>query len=244
MLLEVRGLSINYGAHRALCAIDLKIQKGETVAILGANGAGKSTLLKAIAGMLKPVGGTHVVFRGRSILGLPPHQIVEAGVILVPEGRGVFPPLTVAENILLGGFPRRARQAEFETRRDVLQLFPRLSERWNQRVDTMSGGEQQMVAVARALMSRPDLLMLDEPSLGLSPKITGEMFAALEAIRGRGTSILIVEQNVKRTLALADGAYLISNGCIVGEGDACEIASDDVVSAAYLGGASTARQPA
>lgn len=234
-MLEVTGLAAGYGAHRAVEAVDLKVAAGETVAILGANGAGKTTLLKAIAGMIPAEGELH--FAGNLIDGLPANERVARGIALVPEGRGIFGELTVRENLSLGAFPRRARAAEAATLREVLDLFPRLRERLSQQVGTMSGGEQQMVAIGRALMSRPDLLMLDEPSLGLSPLMTGELFRALAQVKARGMTILIVEQNARRCLKLADRAYLLANGRVVGKGDAAALIADPAVAAAYLGGA-------
>lgn len=235
MMLEVRGLSAGYGAHRAVEAVDLEVAAGETVAILGANGAGKSTLLKALAGMM-PAGG-EVRFAGSNVSGWPANERVARGIALVPEGRGIFGELTARENLTLGAFPRRARAREAATLEEVLSLFPRLRERLPQQVGTMSGGEQQMVAIGRALMSRPDLLMLDEPSLGLSPLMSGELFRALAQVKARGMTILIVEQNARRCLKLADRAYLLANGRVVGQGNAAALAADPAVAAAYLGGA-------
>src|SRR5947209_15951390 len=193
-MLEVRGLSARYGQHRALDQVDLDVASGEIVVLLGANGAGKSTLLKATAGLVRPTGEARVVLAGRDLLALPPHAIVEAGIALVPEGRGIFAELTVRENLQLGAYARRARSREGENLARVLALFPRLAERRRQLVRTMSGGEQQMVAIGRALMSAPQLLLLDEPSLGLSPLLCGELFAALTTIRQSGVSILLSEQ--------------------------------------------------
>jgi branched-chain amino acid transport system ATP-binding protein len=234
-MLEVRGLSARYGKHQALSGIDLDVREGEIVVILGANGAGKSTLLKAIAGLVPARPGARVALQGRDLLALPPHQIVEAGIALVPEGRGIFPELTVRENLALGAYARRARAAEAENLARVRRLFPRLVERHAQMVRTMSGGEQQMVAIARALMSAPDLLLLDEPSLGLSPLMCGELFRALGDVRADGVSILLVEQNAKQGLNIADRGYLIETGRIVGEGAAAALKDDPAVQRAYLG---------
>ena len=236
-MLEVARLSASYGPHRAVDDVALHVGRGETVAILGANGAGKTTLLKTLAGLMPAGQGSSITFEGLPIRAADPHRIVEQGIALVPEGRGIFGDLTVRENLMLGAFPRRARAHETATLDDVLMLFPRLAERLSQQVRTMSGGEQQMVAIGRALMSRPNLLMLDEPSLGLSPVMTGELFKGLAAIKARGMAILIVEQNARRCLKLADRAYLIANGRIVGEGLAGDLANDPQVAAAYLGGA-------
>lgn len=234
-MLNVVRLSASYGAHRAIDAVSIHVTRGETVAILGANGAGKSTLLKAIAGMIPAAAESRVAFADMSLRGLSADRIVERGIALVPEGRGIFGDLSVRENLILGAFPARARVDEARTFDEVLALFPRLGERRGQHVRTMSGGEQQMVAIGRALMSKPDLLMLDEPSLGLSPVMTSELFRALHEIKARGVAILLVEQNAKKSLKLADRAYLLANGRIVGEGPAANLANDPAVAAAYLG---------
>jgi len=236
-MLEVAHLSVQYGRHRAVDDVGLKIAAGEIVVVLGANGAGKSSVLKAVAGLQRPGTGTRVTLGGRELVGLPAHAIVEAGLALVPEGRGIFGELTVRENLLLGAFARRARADEDSNRARVLALFPRLAERLEQTARTMSGGEQQMVAIGRALMSAPEFLLLDEPSLGLSPLLCGELFRALKRIRDDGISVLLVEQNAKRSLAIADRGYLIENGRVVGEGRAAELARDPAVQRAYLGGA-------
>ncbi|MBI5318558.1 ABC transporter ATP-binding protein [Bradyrhizobium sp.] len=235
-MLEVSGISVAYGKHLAVDRITLSVAPREIVLILGANGSGKTSLLKAIAGM-QPAAGASVRLTGRELSGLPAHVIVEAGLALVPEGRGVFGELTVRENLELGAFARRARPAEAANLRHVLELFPRLGERLAQQVRTMSGGEQQMVAVGRALMSAPDILLLDEPSLGLSPLMCRELFSALARIRDGGLGILLVEQNAKRSLAIADRGYLIANGRIVGEGRADALRDDPAVQRAYLGAA-------
>jgi branched-chain amino acid transport system ATP-binding protein len=237
MMLEVAGLSVRYGQHRAVDDVALTVAAGEIVVILGANGAGKSSLLKAVAGLQPPDGRAQVTLAGCPLAGLPAHAIVEAGLALVPEGRGIFGDLTVRENLLLGAFARRARAGEDRNRARVLALFPRLAERLEQTARTMSGGEQQMVAIGRALMSAPEVLLLDEPSLGLSPLLCGELFRALERIRADGISVLLVEQNARRSLAIADRGYLIENGRIVGAGRASDLARDPAVQRAYLGGA-------
>ena len=235
-MLEVRGLSASYGKHSALSGVALDVKRGEIVVMLGANGAGKSTLLKSIAGLVHPQSGSRVTFDGQDLLALPPHEIVEAGIALVPEGRGIFAEMTVRENLTLGAYAQRARAAEAENLARIKSLFPRLAERAQQAVRTMSGGEQQMVAIGRALMSAPRMLLLDEPSLGLSPLLSGELFRALAEIRRSGTSVLLVEQNARRSLALADRGYLIENGRIVGQGTARSLATDPAVQRAYLGG--------
>jgi branched-chain amino acid transport system ATP-binding protein len=234
-MLEVRDLSASYGKHLALAEVALDVNPGEIVVILGANGAGKSTLLKAIAGLVRSMPGARVSFDGADLLALPPHDIVEAGVALVPEGRGIFAELTVRENLELGAYAQRARAGEQEALVRVKTLFPRLAERGPQLARTMSGGEQQMVAIARALMSAPKLLLLDEPSLGLSPLLCGELFAALTRIRDSGVSILLVEQNARQGLNIADRGYLIETGRIVGQGTAQSLRDDPAVQRAYLG---------
>ena len=234
-MLEVAHLSLHYGRHNALDRVSIKVNKGETVVILGANGAGKSSLLKSIAGITRPDPGAVVSFAGNKISGVPAHEIVEAGIALVPEGRGVFGDLTVEENLLLGAYSRRARKYAAESRQFILELFPKLRDRGGQFVNTMSGGEQQMVAIGRALMSKPDLLMLDEPSLGLAPLVVGELFESLARIRKRGLALLIVEQNVKKSLSIADRGYLAEAGRITGEGPAGELINDPAVQRAFLG---------
>jgi branched-chain amino acid transport system ATP-binding protein len=233
-MLECRGLAVRYGQHEALHGVALGVAPGEIVVILGANGAGKSTLLQAIAGLVPSSG--EILLDGRSIAGLPPHLIVEAGLALVPEGRRIFGDLTVRENLLLGAYARRARHSEREHLDRVLALFPRLAERRRQVARTMSGGEQQMVAIGRAMMSAPAILMLDEPSLGLSPILCTELFKALAQIRRTGAGILLVEQNARQALAIADRGYLLENGRIVGAGPAASLAEDAAVQKAYLGG--------
>ena len=236
-MLEVSNLTVAYGLHRALEQVELRIGQSEIVVILGANGAGKSSLLKAIAGIVPALPGKRIVLSGHDISALPPHRIVEAGLALVPEGRGIFGDLTVRENLRLGAYPERSRASEREILERVLTLFPRLAERLGQTARTMSGGEQQMVAIGRALMSKPDVLLLDEPSLGLSPLMCKELFAALARIRESGVSVLLVEQNARQSLAIADRGYLIETGRIVGEGRAADLRDDPAVRRAYLGGA-------
>jgi len=239
-MLEVARLSVSYGKHRAVEDVALHVGPNEIVAILGANGGGKTSLLKAIAGIV-PAGDGSVRLAGRELAGQPAHRIVEAGIALVPEGRGIFGELSVRENLLLGAFASRARAAEAANRRRVLQLFPRLAERLEQPARTMSGGEQQMVAIGRALMSAPEVLLLDEPSLGLSPLLCGDLFASLAQVRGSGIGVLLVEQNARRSLAIADRGYLMENGRIVGAGDADSLRRDPAVQRAYLGAAPPAR---
>ncbi|TDK32178.1 ABC transporter ATP-binding protein [Rhizobium deserti] len=236
-MLEVADLSLHYGRHVALNRVSIRVAKGETVVILGANGAGKSSLLKSIAGMTKPDKGTVISFGKQAITGVPAHRVVELGIALVPEGRGVFGDLTVEENLALGAYAKRARIDAEDSRAFVYELFPKLRERRAQYVNTMSGGEQQMVAIGRALMSKPDLLMLDEPSLGLAPVVVGELFKSLGRIRERGLALLIVEQNVKMSLSIADRGYLAEAGRIGGENTAEGLLGDPAVQRAFLGAA-------
>jgi branched-chain amino acid transport system ATP-binding protein len=234
-MLEVDGLDHSYARHRALRDVSIRVTDGEVVAILGANGAGKTTLLNAIAGLLRPSAGS-IRFRGDKLTGLRAHRIVEKGIATVTETRHLFGPLSVAENLSLGAYTSGARRSAAVNMAYVFELFPRLAERRRQAVRTMSGGEQQMVAVGRALMARPSLLVLDEPSLGLAPLLATELFAALERIAGESkTGILIVEQNARRALKMASRAYLLSLGRIVGEGSAQALAQDKAVAESYLG---------
>ena len=242
-MLELSRIGAAYGKHVALVDIDLFVDTSEIVVILGANGAGKSTLLKVIAGIVPHLAGGSVTLGSRALTELEPHEIVEAGVALVPEGRGIFAELTVRENLMLGAHPQRARADEARNRGIVLDLFPRLKDRMTQTVRTMSGGEQQMVAIGRAMMSAPEVLLLDEPSLGLSPMLTHELFQALAHIRDTGVGVLLVEQNAKLSLAIADRGYLIETGRIVGHGEASRLAADPAVREAYLGVAGHATLP-
>ena len=234
-MLEVRDLSVFYGRHRAVDKASLTVAEGEIVVMLGANGAGKSTFLRAVAGLTPALPGTSVVMDGHEIGHRPPDEIVEAGIALVPEDRGVFADLTVRDNLTLGAYPRRARRRESENMELVLALFPKLAERSGQQVRTMSGGEQQMVAVGRAMMSAPSVLLLDEPSLGLSPLLCTELFRTLARIKARGIAILLVEQNAKQGLAIADRGYLLDNGHISGSESAETLSQDERVRKAYLG---------
>lgn len=236
-MLDVHQLSVRYGKHMALDAVSLKVGRGEIVVMLGANGAGKSSCLKALGGMVRHMPGARIALGGADISALHPHEVVEAGLALVPEDRGIFADLTVRENLRLGAFPRRAHALETENLQRVLGLFPRLAERMGQFARTMSGGERQMVAIGRALMSSPDILLLDEPSLGLSPLVCKELFQALSRIRELGVGVLLVEQNARQGLAIAGRGYLLENGRIVGEGPAAQLQDDPAVRRAYLGGA-------
>ncbi|MBR9764971.1 MAG: ABC transporter ATP-binding protein [Rhodobacteraceae bacterium] len=234
-MLKLDSLTIRYGKHLALDGVTVTVGAGECVALLGANGAGKSSLLKAVGGLVRKESGE--VTLGHAVLSsLPAHRILTEGVALVPEGRGIFPRLSVEENLVLGANPARARKGEAAQRDQVFDLFPKLAERRRQIAGTMSGGEQQMVAIARALMSNPDYLLLDEPSLGLAPIVTKELFEVLGRIRQTGLSILLVEQNVRESLKLADRGYLLEAGRIVGQGPADQLAEDPAVQHAFLGG--------
>jgi branched-chain amino acid transport system ATP-binding protein len=235
-MLEVTSLTVDYGKHRALDAVHLKLRPAELVVMLGANGAGKSTLLKALGGMLRPAPGARITLDGTDLLALPAHRLVDAGVALVPEGRGLFTDLTVRENLRLGALPRRARAGEQRNLDRLLALFPRLAERLRQTVGTMSGGEQQMVALARALMSEPRFLLLDEPTLGLSPLMAQELFAAVGQVKTLGVGVLLAEQNAHASLRLADRGYVLSTGRVIGEGRAQDLRDDPAVQRAYLGG--------
>jgi branched-chain amino acid transport system ATP-binding protein len=238
MMLEVSGLSVRYGKHQALDGVSLRVKPGEIVVILGANGAGKSTLLKAISGVCEGrVEGT-VTMNGEVVSGLAAHKVVERGIALVPEGRGIFGDLTVRENLTLGANPARARDEAQAGYDRLVRLFPKLADRAGQVARTMSGGEQQMVAIGRAMMSNPVILMLDEPSLGLSPLLSKELFQTLKAVRAAGLGILLVEQNAKLSLGIADRGYLLENGRILREDRADVLIRDPAVQAAYLGGAS------
>ncbi|MBT3553560.1 MAG: ABC transporter ATP-binding protein [Rhodospirillaceae bacterium] len=246
-MLETRDLSVFYGAHRALEGASVKVEKNEIVVMLGANGAGKSTFLRAIGGITPAAEGSTVLLDGADITGHSPDDIVEAGIALVPEDRGIFADLTVRENLLLGAYPERARAHEAENLERVLSLFPKLGERQSQAVHTMSGGERQMVAIGRAMMSHPTILMLDEPSLGLSPLLCKELFRSLEQVKDTGVGIFLVEQNAKQSLAIADRGYLLDNGHISGADSAEALSRDQAVIDAYLGGGGAktpARAPA
>jgi len=231
-LLEVRGLTAAYRGLRALHGIDLDVGAGEIVAVVGANGAGKSTLLRAIAGQMA-IGGS-VAFDGTPLARMPAHQVNRLGVVLVPEGRRLFPRLSVEDNLRLGAYARRGpdRFAPLEL---VFDLFPRLAERLPQRANTLSGGEQQMLAIGRALMTGPRLLMLDEPSQGIMPRLVDDILAAVLRIRAAGVTVLIVEQRLAETLEIADRAYVLQTGRVVLQGTACDIATDVEIRRAYLG---------
>ncbi len=236
-MLDIRNLSAAYGMHRALAGVSINVEEGEIVVILGANGAGKSTLLRAIAGMCEGQVGGDVLLDGAPLAGVPADEIVERGIAFVPEGRGIFGDLTVSENLILGAYSKHARARQDENLARVYELFPKLRERGSQIARTMSGGEQQMVAIGRAMMADPKILMLDEPSLGLSPLLCKELFQNLAKISATGLGVLLVEQNAKQSLAIADRGYLLENGEITGQDNAKTLLNDPAVQAAYLGGA-------
>lgn len=233
-LLEIEGLDVHYGGIHALKGVSMKVEEGEVVTLIGANGAGKTTTLRAISGLVRPSRGT-VKFGGESITGLAAHEIVGRRLIHAPEGRGIFANMTVDENLEIGAFLRKDRAQVARDRAHALSLFPRLAERLSQNAGTLSGGEQQMLAIARAMLSRPRLLLLDEPSLGLAPQVVALIFKIVKAIAAEGTTILLVEQNAHMALGVANRAYVLEVGQIVLEGNARELAKDDQIRKAYLG---------
>jgi branched-chain amino acid transport system ATP-binding protein len=235
-LLEVSNLVARYGRITALSDVSLTVDEGEVVTLIGANGAGKTTTLRTISGLVRAASGT-IRFDGRDITRLAPNEIVRAGIGHSPEGRRVFPRMTVRENLELGAYTRRAKDEIAADTERVLTIFPRLRERYGQKAGTMSGGEQQMLAIARALMSRPRLLLLDEPSLGLSPKLVQTIFEVIRDISERGTTILLIEQNARQALAVASRGYVLEVGKIAHQGPAAELSASEAVRAAYLGGA-------
>ncbi|HEX7128372.1 MAG TPA: ABC transporter ATP-binding protein [Thermodesulfobacteriota bacterium] len=233
-MLAVEDLTAGYGGLPALRGLSLEVRAGEIVALVGANGAGKSTLLKTIAGLLAPESG-RITFEGRRLDGRPAHAVVREGVALVPEGRRLFAKLTVRENLLLGAYVQSDERTRRQALDEVLALFPILAERAMQTAGTMSGGEQQMLAIARGLMSRPRLLLLDEPSLGIMPRLVSRIYETLAAVNRQGLTVLLVEQNVHAALALAARAYVIQTGRIVLDGPAQELLGTEVVRRAFLG---------
>ncbi|MBQ4650053.1 MAG: ABC transporter ATP-binding protein [Firmicutes bacterium] len=233
-MLEVRDLEVNYGAINAIKKISFDVNEGEVIALIGANGAGKTTTLHTITGLLKAKGGS-VKFEGKELLKTPPHKIVEMGMAHVPEGRRIFQQLSVYKNLTMGAFIRKDKAGIEETLAKVYEKFPRLEERKKQIAGTLSGGEQQMLAMGRALMSNPKIVVMDEPSMGLSPLFVGEVFKIIEEIKASGTTVLLVEQNAKKALEIADRAYVLETGKIVLSGDAKDLMNDDSVKKAYLG---------
>ena len=234
-MLKIENLVVAYGNIKAIKGISLEVNQGEIVTLIGSNGAGKSTTLRAISGILKPRSGS-ITFKGERIDGVEGHEIVAKGICQSPEGRRIFPRMTVDENLDLGAFLRNDKAAIDADRQRVLELFPRLQERINQKAGTMSGGEQQMLAVGRALMGSPELLLLDEPSMGLAPVLVDMIFETIEKINKQGTTILLVEQNALAALNVADRAYVLESGSIKMSGKAKDLISNDEVTKAYLGG--------
>ena len=234
-ILEVKDLTVNYGMIRALKGISFTVEQGEIVTLIGANGAGKTTAMQSIVGLIPPSGGS-IVYEGRDITHLPAHKVVKLGMTQVPEGRRIFQELTVSENLLMGAFLEKNQAVIKNDISRMYELFPRLEERKNQVAGTLSGGEQQMLAIARALMSHPKLMMLDEPSMGLSPLLVDQVFSIIKQIHEEGTTVLLVEQNAQKALAIADRAYVLETGTIALEGKASDLMKNDQVRKAYLGG--------
>jgi branched-chain amino acid transport system ATP-binding protein len=232
-MLRLEGVSASYRGLKALQGVDIAVEAGEVVAVVGANGAGKSTLLKTIAGQVATEGA--ITFEGQNIRRMAPHRIARLGIGLVPEGRRLFPRLSVEDNLRLGAYARRHDPDRFGPLDLVFELFPRLKERLTQRAETLSGGEQQMLAIGRALMTKPRLLMLDEPSQGIMPRLVDDILAAVTRIRGLGVTVLIVEQRLAEALAIADRAYVLQTGRVVMSGPAATVAADADVRRAYLG---------
>ena len=232
-LLKVENIHVYYGSIHAIKGVSFEVNEGEVVTLIGANGAGKSTTLNTVAGLLKPKTGT-IEFEGKNIVGVPANRVVSHGMALCPEGRRVFLQMSVQENLEMGGYSRPASEIDASLA-DVYQRFPRLKERYKQVAGTLSGGEQQMLAMGRALMSKPKLLMLDEPSMGLAPILVEQIFDIVKELNKAGTTILLVEQNARMALSVADRAYVLETGTIKMSGNAHELAEDDRVRKAYLG---------
>ena len=233
-MLEFNNIDTFYGKAQALFGVSLRVDEGEIVALVGSNGAGKTTMLNTISGLLRPASGS-VAFLGKRIDGLTPHSIVELGISHIPEGRRLFTDMTVRENLEMGAYPRRAWKQKEETLKQVYQVFPRLKEREGQLARTLSGGEQQMLAMGRGLMSKPKLCMFDEPSYGLAPKVVLEVFQIIKSLCQQGITVLLIEQNVRRTLEIANRAYVLENGRVVLEGSCDRLLQTDHVRKAYLG---------
>lgn len=233
-MLRLRDISAGYGKSEVLRGVSLDVNEGEVVTLVGANGAGKTTTLKTLCGLVAASGGS-IEFNGHSLLGMAPHEIVDLGVTMVPEGRQLFPFLTVEENLLMGAYKRSARAVRGQRLAEVLDIFPRVKERLPQLAVSLSGGEQQMVAIARGMMAGPKLLIMDEPSLGLSPLLVEQMFDVVRLVASRGTTVLLVEQNVFHTLKLADRGYVLENGAIALTGTGAELLGNPHVRRAYLG---------
>ena len=233
-MLEVKDLEVYYGMIQAIKGISFEVNKGEVIALIGANGAGKTTTLHTITGLLSPKKGS-VMFEGKDITKIPAHKIVSMGMAHVPEGRRVFADLSVYENLKLGAYTRKDKENLNKDLESIYERFPRLAERKNQSAGTSSGGEQQMLAMGWALMSKPSIILMDEPSMGLSPILVNEIFDIIESISKSGTTVLLVEQNAKKALSIADRAYVLETGKIVTSGKASELLEDDSIKKAYLG---------
>ncbi len=233
-MLEIKNIEVYYGMIQAIKGISFEVNQGEVIALIGANGAGKTTILHTITGLLSPKSGS-VIFEGKDITKVPAHKIVSLGMAHVPEGRRVFAELTVYENLKMGAYTRKDKNEIEQTLQMVYERFPRLKERKNQLAGTLSGGEQQMLAMGRALMSHPKIIVMDEPSMGLSPILVNQIFEIIEEVSKSGTTVLLVEQNAKKALAIADRAYVLETGKIVLEGDAKKLMNDDSIKKAYLG---------
>ena len=233
-MLEVKDLQVYYGMIQALKGVSFEVNQGEVIALIGANGAGKTTTLHTLTGLLPAKQGS-IIFEGKDITKVPAHKIVEMGIAHVPEGRRVFSQLSVYENLKMGAYTRKDKKEIAENLENVYKRFPRLEERKNQRAGTLSGGEQQMLAMGRALMSNPKMIVMDEPSMGLSPIFVNEIFDIIEKVSAGGTTVLLVEQNAKKALSIADRAYVLETGNIVLSGDAKVLMNDDSIKKAYLG---------
>lgn len=233
-MLTVKDLEVYYGVIQAIKGVSFEVNQGEVIALIGANGAGKTTILHTITGLLSPKKGS-VIFEGKELTKMPAHKIVSLGMAHVPEGRRVFADLSVYENLRMGAYTRKDKGEIEETLEKVYDRFPRLKERRNQMAGTLSGGEQQMLAMGRALMSKPRIILMDEPSMGLSPIMVNEIFSIIQEVSNSGTTVLLVEQNAKKALAIADRGYVLETGNIVLEGKASDLLNDDSIKKAYLG---------
>lgn len=233
-LLEIKDLEVNYGVIKAIKGVSFDVNEGEIIALIGANGAGKTTILHTITGLIQAKKGS-IVFDGKELTKTPPHKIVSMGMAHVPEGRRIFQQLSVLENLKLGAYTRKDKSEIASTLKMIYERFPRLEERKNQVAGTLSGGEQQMLAMGRALMSKPRIILMDEPSMGLSPLLVSEIFDIIKVINESGTTVLLVEQNAKKALSIADRAYVLETGNITLSGDAKDLINDESVKKAYLG---------
>ncbi|CDE94507.1 MULTISPECIES: ABC transporter ATP-binding protein [Acidaminococcus] len=234
-MLTIKNLNVYYGAIHAVKDLNMEVGDGEIVTLIGSNGAGKSTTLHTISGLIKPKTGS-ILYKGEEIVGIPAHKLVGRGLVQVPEGRHVFAEMTVMENLDMGAYLRTDKDGIARDKERVFEKFPRLKERVSQTAGTLSGGEQQMLAMGRALMSRPQLLILDEPSMGLAPLLVREIFSIIKEINSEGTTVLLVEQNANMALSIADRAYVLETGRVVLSGTAAELAASEAVQKAYLGG--------